>query len=230
MYTHDQLCVYIYIIYTPNLELGIAVSVREREQGHFRGSSEGARARSRGARGSTGGALGRSKQARRAQQREEIFRLLGEPDLAAPYPATAALVIYHSVSLLLPRFLQLRPLLASSCANEMLLDEGQSICQMCGIELGSNEKLRWKKNALENENSILHQRLFQAGHVIQSNKVSLRDLQVEKKEVEKMCVGIVIDGDRVQKAAVFAPSLHPLPKKARVKVETGLALAKGFCN
>jgi hypothetical protein len=63
---------YIYIIYTPNLGLGIAVSVREREQGRFRGSSEGARGRSKealrkhgGARGSTegasGGAKGRSK-------------------------------------------------------------------------------------------------------------------------------------------------------------------------
>ncbi len=31
---------YIYIIYTPNLGLGIAVLVREREQGRFRGSTE----------------------------------------------------------------------------------------------------------------------------------------------------------------------------------------------
>lgn len=34
---------YIYFIYTPNLRLGIAVSVREMEQGRFRGSTEGAR-------------------------------------------------------------------------------------------------------------------------------------------------------------------------------------------
>ena len=32
----------IYIIYTPNLELEIACFVREREQGRFRGSTEGA--------------------------------------------------------------------------------------------------------------------------------------------------------------------------------------------
>lgn len=31
------------IIYTPNLGLRIAVSVREREQGRFRGSTEGAK-------------------------------------------------------------------------------------------------------------------------------------------------------------------------------------------
>ena len=36
------------IIYTPNLGLRIAVSVREREQGRFRGSSEGARGSSEG--------------------------------------------------------------------------------------------------------------------------------------------------------------------------------------
>ena len=34
---------YIYIIYTPNLGLGITVFDQEREQGRFRGSSEGAR-------------------------------------------------------------------------------------------------------------------------------------------------------------------------------------------
>jgi len=36
--------IYIYIIYTPNLGLGIAVFDREREQGRFRGSREGVRA------------------------------------------------------------------------------------------------------------------------------------------------------------------------------------------
>ena len=35
-------CGYMYIIYTPNLALGIACFVREREQGRFRGSNEGA--------------------------------------------------------------------------------------------------------------------------------------------------------------------------------------------
>ena len=45
----DYVTTYIYIIYTPNLELRIAVSVREREQGRFRGSNEGARGSSEGA-------------------------------------------------------------------------------------------------------------------------------------------------------------------------------------
>ncbi len=49
---------YIYIIYTPNLGFEIAVSVREREQGRFRGSNEGARGRSKGAPGEHGGARG----------------------------------------------------------------------------------------------------------------------------------------------------------------------------
>ena len=40
---------YIYIIYTPNLGLRIADSIREREQGRFRGSSEGARGSIEGA-------------------------------------------------------------------------------------------------------------------------------------------------------------------------------------
>jgi len=44
-----------YIIYTPNLGLGITVFVREREQGRFRGSSGGARGSTEGARGSTMG-------------------------------------------------------------------------------------------------------------------------------------------------------------------------------
>jgi len=48
--------VYIYIIYTPNLGLGITVFDQEREQGCFRGSNEGARGSTGGARGSTGGA------------------------------------------------------------------------------------------------------------------------------------------------------------------------------
>ena len=37
-----EVTVYIYIIYTPNLGLKIAILVREREQGRFRGSIEGA--------------------------------------------------------------------------------------------------------------------------------------------------------------------------------------------
>ena len=54
--------VYIYIIYTPNLGLRITTFDREREQGRFRGSSEGAResnGRATGEqRGSNGGAGG----------------------------------------------------------------------------------------------------------------------------------------------------------------------------
>jgi len=44
---------YIYIIYTPNLGLIIAVLSREREQSCFRRSSKGAGESSEGARGST---------------------------------------------------------------------------------------------------------------------------------------------------------------------------------
>ena len=46
----------IYIIYTPNLGLRIAIPGREREQGRFRGSTGQARRRSRGARESGEGA------------------------------------------------------------------------------------------------------------------------------------------------------------------------------
>ena len=52
---------YIYIIYTPNLGLGITVFDQEREQGRFRGSSEGAR-------GSIEGALREQEGALWAQQ------------------------------------------------------------------------------------------------------------------------------------------------------------------
>ena len=45
------LYIYIYIIYTPNLGSEITLFDREREQGRFRGSSEGARGRSEGAPG-----------------------------------------------------------------------------------------------------------------------------------------------------------------------------------
>jgi hypothetical protein len=55
--------VYIYIIYTPNLGLGIAVPGREREQGRFKESTEAARESIERVRGSTGGALGRGKRA-----------------------------------------------------------------------------------------------------------------------------------------------------------------------
>ena len=41
--------IYIYTIYTPNLGLEIAVPGQERERGCFKGSSEGAQRRSKGA-------------------------------------------------------------------------------------------------------------------------------------------------------------------------------------
>ena len=46
--------VYIYIIYSPNLGLEIAVPGREREQSRFRGSREGAGGSKKGARRSKG--------------------------------------------------------------------------------------------------------------------------------------------------------------------------------
>ena len=55
--------IYIYIIYTPNLGSEIAVPGREREQGRFRGSTEGAVV-------STGGAVGHCK---RAKKRGEVL-------------------------------------------------------------------------------------------------------------------------------------------------------------
>ena len=50
--TFENIYVYIYYIH-PELRLGIAVSVREREQGRFRGSREGARGSKGEHRGST---------------------------------------------------------------------------------------------------------------------------------------------------------------------------------
>ena len=87
--------IYISIIYTPNLGLGIAVSVREREQGRFRESIEGA--------------LG--EYYRGAAPRHS----LGEPELATSYPAIAVHVVNYNnnicvtllpwLSLLLPRLI-----------------------------------------------------------------------------------------------------------------------------
>ena len=54
--SNRKFSIYIYIIYTPNLGLVIAVFDREREQGRFRGSSEGAGGAGREHRGSTEGA------------------------------------------------------------------------------------------------------------------------------------------------------------------------------
>ena len=70
------LCIYIYIIYTPNLRLGIAVSVREREQGRFKGSSEGAK-------GSNGGAPREERGADRERYGAVQGRSRWEPKLAA---------------------------------------------------------------------------------------------------------------------------------------------------
>jgi len=70
--------------------LGIAVFDREREQGRFRGSSEGARESSEGARGSSEGARGSSEGARGSSEgalREHYGAVQGrsrwEPELAA---------------------------------------------------------------------------------------------------------------------------------------------------
>jgi len=85
--------IYIYIIYTPNLGFEIAVLGREREQRRFRGSSEGAW-------GSTGehrGSTEAQQASRKGAAREERFWLLKEPNLAALYSATAALVFYPAV-------------------------------------------------------------------------------------------------------------------------------------
>jgi len=60
----SSLGIYIYIIYTPNLGLGITLPGREREQGRFRGSREGARGSSEGVRGSSKGVRGSSEGAR----------------------------------------------------------------------------------------------------------------------------------------------------------------------
>lgn len=81
----------ISIIYTPNLGFEIAVFDREREQGRFRGSTEGAR-------GSTGEHRG-STEAQQASKggaaREGRFWLLREPNLAASYSAIAAYIIFY---------------------------------------------------------------------------------------------------------------------------------------
>ena len=53
------------IIYTPNLGLGIAISVREREQGCFRGSSKGARGSSGDVVGKQWGSVGEHRRSNR---------------------------------------------------------------------------------------------------------------------------------------------------------------------
>jgi len=73
---------YLYIIYTPNLGSEIAVSVREREQGRFRGSIEGAGGSTEGARESTEGALREHGEAR--------WSMEGEGSSGSPYLGGAA--------------------------------------------------------------------------------------------------------------------------------------------
>ena len=58
---------YIYFIYTPNLELAIAIFVREREQDRFRGSHEGAK----GSTGGAGGEQGGSRESTEGAPREQ---------------------------------------------------------------------------------------------------------------------------------------------------------------
>jgi len=86
----DTYNVYIYIIYTPNLGLEITVSVREREQGRFRGSSEGAVGSNEGEGGSSEGALREQRGSKKEHYGAVQGRSRWEPELAAWYPAIAA--------------------------------------------------------------------------------------------------------------------------------------------
>ncbi|KAL9122461.1 MAG: hypothetical protein Q9187_000990 [Circinaria calcarea] len=63
---------------------------------------------------------------------------------------------------------------------------GQAVCISCGVELASHEKLRWKKKALQNENYILRQRLFEAGQINQTYEAHIRASNVEHDEVIKL--------------------------------------------
>ena len=77
MIDKNSMRIYIYIIYTSNLGLMIAVFDLGREQGRFRGSSEGARRSTKGARRSTKGAgEARRKQGehRESKQKHEESR------------------------------------------------------------------------------------------------------------------------------------------------------------
>ena len=55
-FSSEPIYLYIYYIYTPNLGSEVAVPGREREQGRFRGSTEGAQGSTEGARESIEGA------------------------------------------------------------------------------------------------------------------------------------------------------------------------------
>ena len=82
--------IYIYIYYIhPELRIGDCPSGMGKEQGRFRGSSEGAKRRSKGAPREHRGSIG--------AQQEERFWLFGEPNLAAPYSVITAPVIHPAV-------------------------------------------------------------------------------------------------------------------------------------
>lgn len=59
---------YIYFKYTPNLGFEITISVPEREQDRFGGSTDGARGSSKGALREHGGASRETRGSKRAQQ------------------------------------------------------------------------------------------------------------------------------------------------------------------
>jgi len=95
---------YIYYIYTPNLGLEITAFDREREQGRFRGRSEGAGGSSEGARGSTEGALKEHGGATVEYGGRRLFwlavlrgRSKREPELAVSYPGVVKITIVNTV-------------------------------------------------------------------------------------------------------------------------------------
>ena len=88
---------YIYIIYTPNLGLGIAVFDREREQGRFKGSNEGAKGRSKGAVREHKGAQRGQERALREQgehYRAVQGRSKWEPEMEPSVSAGAAILVF----------------------------------------------------------------------------------------------------------------------------------------
>ena len=82
--------IYIYIIYTPNLGFVITVPGREREQGRFKGSTEGVRRRSKGAlreyKG-TRGSIKRARGSKREYYRAVPWRSRWEPEMASSLSA-----------------------------------------------------------------------------------------------------------------------------------------------
>jgi len=86
---HTHIC----IMYTPNLRLEIAVLGREREQGRFRGSSEGAGGSIEGAGGSIEGALREYRGSKREHYGAMQRRSTLEPELAPLSPPFIAFII-----------------------------------------------------------------------------------------------------------------------------------------